>query len=276
MESRFKLCFGRAFCILSFAIGLAPAIAIAQDDEKIPRSNDSVREFSLGAASNYEIRSKGSLLELNRVPVLGWTNPVRKSKHGSVFVWTNDGRPEVIACIYLDTKTGWRHEFKSITTSESVQTSEASKEIWSTVEPGIEWKTIEDVESVSNSESQRLIQLRHIARTFSGSVDSAGVEEDLRLLSTPLYRYNSSDAGVIDGAIFCLAQGTNPEILILIEAVESKSKPWRFALARMTGYACQAKRNGISIWKVDHRAIGGAGSTTYYNRVIGEVPGSPD
>ena len=51
----------------------------------------------------------------------------------------------------------------------------------------------------------------------------------------PVYRYASPDEQVLDGALFLFAKGTNPELLLLLEAREDEDGPaWHFTTARMT------------------------------------------
>ena len=66
--------------------------------------------------------------------------------------------------------------------------------------------------------------MRRLARQFSASVnDDKFGRQQLRLLSKPLYSYGKAGSQVLDGAIFAFAKGTNPEVLVLIEAVPKDS-----------------------------------------------------
>ncbi len=53
-------------------------------------------------AEAYTIRHLGSdrPLTLKPEPILKWSNPVRGSIYGDVFIWTENGRPEAVASIY--------------------------------------------------------------------------------------------------------------------------------------------------------------------------------
>ena len=52
----------------------------------------------------------------------------------------------------------------------------------------------------------------------------------------PIDRYADPAKEQVDGAIFLFAHGTNPEVMVLIEAQGSapKKATWRFAVARLT------------------------------------------
>jgi hypothetical protein len=75
---------------------------------------------------------------------------------------------------------------------------------------------------------------------------------ELRQLASPLVRYADEKDGVMDGAIFAFANGTNPEVLLVIEAHAAKkdSEPrWRYAFAQMTGGAVAVELDGKEVWQ---------------------------
>jgi hypothetical protein len=76
----------------------------------------------------------------------------------------------------------------------------------------------------------------------------------LRLLPRPLYRYelpmnNKSD--VLDGVVFGLVQGTDLEIVLLLEAVDGKTPSWRWAAARMSDLHLSLQLDGKQVWEVE-------------------------
>lgn len=72
---------------------------------------------------------------------------------------------------------------------------------------------------------------------------------ELRLLAQPIYRYEGST----EGAIFSFANGTNPEVLLILEAArpaeQQVSQGWQFALAQITGAEVFAELDGEQIWE---------------------------
>ena len=74
---------------------------------------------------------------------------------------------------------------------------------------------------------------------------------ELRLLPTPLFRYHAAQTGVIDGALFALVStaGTDPEVLLLIEAKEEGGKVrWEFACGRFSDRSLHVKRGDKEVW----------------------------
>src|SRR5688572_14446943 len=53
-----------------------------------------VQRFAFGFADDREVK-----LKLHETPILRYTNPLRGEVHSALFVWTHEGRPEVVASI---------------------------------------------------------------------------------------------------------------------------------------------------------------------------------
>jgi hypothetical protein len=90
----------------------------------------------------------------------------------------------------------------------------------------------------AQSAAQRLSQMRAMARDFSGSTtDHTERRLELRLLPQPLYRYESSDPDVLDGALFAFVTSTDPEALLVVEArtkAPADGPVWDYAICRLT------------------------------------------
>ena len=73
---------------------------------------------------------------------------------------------------------------------------------------------------------------------------------ELRPLAKPLHRYQDADAGIVDGANVSFANGTNPEVLLVLEARKTgqEAAEWQFGLVQTTGAAVFAELDGKEIW----------------------------
>lgn len=250
---------------------LIASYASAQEKNESKEATKSVLDFGRQQASTYTVEiDETRELKLENTAVLSWTNPIRKSKNGTVFVWTDEGRPAAIVCIYMSsTSFRWQHEFQSLT-PRPVRATQGDNIPWDTKEPGLEWIAYDGMKPPAKRASLRLGQMRAIASKFKADLQTG---EHLRLLRQPIYRYETNK---FDGAIFALAQGTNPELLVLVEVEdgEDAAKPWRYALARATGRGIIVKtpdRGELTI----PRARSGSPKSAYFNRSMGEIPGSP-
>jgi hypothetical protein len=119
-------------------------------------------------------------------------------------------------------------------------------------EAGLARAEIPDAGAPAATAGARLVQMRRLAQEFTGdSVDDQGKHQDLRLLPAPLYRYPAAKSGVVDGALFTLVStaGTDPEVLLLIEAREDGGKMrWEFACGRFSDRSLHVQRKEQEVW----------------------------
>ncbi len=204
----------------------------------------------------YRDAARTQKLELKREPIYRWTNPTRVGGQvGEVFVWTYRGRPDAVGSIFSHPHEGNRrvmcHELHSLSTEVLVVDREAA-EHWVPQAPGVDLKPVEGAPAPARSASQRTAQIRALAREFSGrSRSDQGVTWELRLLPQPLYRYESTDLDVLDGAIFALVSsaGTDPEILLVLEARKAPAGPrWVFGAARFSDMDLWLTHKGKEVW----------------------------
>lgn len=212
------------------------------------------------AAGNYDFRADGGNERtlMHPEPILRWSNPVAEEEDAGLFLWTRQGRPEAAAQLFVR-KNLWMHEFQSL--SESPFTVDwDGRPVWSPRQPGVVFRELSGAPSPHSDASRRLRQMRMIAESFTASVEFQFAKEshyELRLLARPVHRYGSTDSKVLDGTLWAFAQGTNPEVLLLVESrsVPKSDAHWFYAFAAMTSYPAEARHDGKSVWKVDRQPI---------------------
>jgi hypothetical protein len=181
-------------------------------------------------------------------PALRWTNPVRETDDGLVLVWLSGGRPEAVACFYrakLDGRLIEAHEFQSLATVPLTATR-GGQTVWAPRGPGVTLNPIPGAPRPASTPSERLRQMRALAREFKASVDLENRGTRLRLLSQPLFRYESET----DGALFAFVLTTDPEVLLIIDGrVGSGGHAWHYALARMSNHSLVAKHRDRIVWQ---------------------------
>ena len=181
-------------------------------------------------------------------PIQRWSNPVIPITDATVFLWTHDGRPMVVAQVAeVADKSLWQ-EFQSLTTAP-LQGRLGGRN-WVPTTPELKWLRAPTTERPAATAELRRIQMRKIAEKYRVSdVFEFKEPNQLRLLPTPLYRYAAPKAGVLDGALFSFALGTDPEVLVLIESQKvDEADVWLVAFARLTGFACQATLDDKEVW----------------------------
>lgn len=220
-----------------------------------------VAKMALAVVEGYEVtRGKDDpvKLVLQKEPILRWSNPAAGSIYGDVYVWTSQGRPEVLASIYR-----WYHPYRSQTAEiHSLSTGEVAisskdRKIWQPAKPGIEFNATRDAPDPAEKPGLRLQQMRGLAKEFSVKLldtredKEKGVARELRMLNQPVFRYNSQHPEVLDGAMFAFVEGTDPEAWLLLEARQKDGKfTWQFAFARMNNDELHGYQKQAEVWKV--------------------------
>ena len=188
-------------------------------------------------------------------PVLRYTDSTRQLSDSTLWIWGAAGRPTAIVAIEYYPKNKidklWLCEVASLSTGQI--SVEYGRDInWTAKTPGLELARLEDAPAPAGQPGTRLTQIKQLQRRFTAH-ELASVEGriELRPLVKPLYRYQDADAGVLDGAIVSFVNGTNPEVLLVLEArkTDKGAAEWQFGLAQMTGEAVLAELDGKEIWK---------------------------
>jgi hypothetical protein len=194
-------------------------------------------------------------LELRKEPVFEWLNPARSDTQGAVFLWLRNGRPAAVGNIFSHPHAKLpgrqiRHELHALD-PEKLLVKRDEYNQWKP-QAGLARSELHDAAAPAGTPGARLLQLRRLAQEFTGySVDRDGKRWELRLLPTPLYRYPAAKAGVVDGALFALmsSAGTDPEVLLLIEANEQGGKlPWEYACGRFSDWELHVQRKGKEVF----------------------------
>lgn len=177
-------------------------------------------------------------LKLRNEPIMRWTNHLSRRFYGDVFVWTHNGRPEAVATI--TNCYGRSHSIETEAHSLSLAGFTATRDgqpMWNPVRAGVKLTPFGNASEVADSPARRLQQMRSLARQFSAVLSPGPQEVQLRLLPQPVYRYASTNAEVIDGALFAFTKGTDPELFLMIEARPTgATSAWQYALARFNGH----------------------------------------
>ncbi len=189
--------------------------------------------------------------------VLRWANPTRITHFEScTYLWTFRGRPAVVACVFSTHRPGeplqFLHAFHSIL-REPIVVEREGRRIWHPATSGIEFTPVPDAPRAEPSAAARLRQMKGLAAQFSATLikwrEDGSDREELRLLPQPIYRYETDDPEVQDGGVFAFVQGTDPEVLLLLEAVRTNGNlVWIYGFVRRTSGVLEARHRGKPVW----------------------------
>jgi hypothetical protein len=191
-------------------------------------------------------------------PVIRWRNVARGQEgEAMMVVWAHNGRPVAMASIFP-----WRgnmsHEFDSLSRGTKVIARDKDRVIWSPETAGVEFKDVPDAPRPARTPAERLRQMKAIAERFkatmTGWLGDNTDREELRLLPRPVYRYDlktakDPDPDLLDGALFAYVQGTDPEVVLVIEAIGTAEKAaWQHAFVRATSGGLEVKLGTEVVW----------------------------
>lgn len=191
-------------------------------------------------------------------PVLRWRNVVRgQVGEAMMVIWAHDGRPVAMASIYP-----WQgkmsHEFDSLSRQNKLIARDNDKVIWSPSTPGVEFKKMPGSPRPAKTAAGRLRQMKAIAERFKATMTGWQADnsdqEELRLLPRTFFRYEVAgakdrDPNLLDGAMFAYVQGTDPEVVLLLEAIGlADTAEWQYAFVRATSGGLEVKLGKDVVW----------------------------
>lgn len=244
-------------CVLA-GWAVAPATLLAE-----PPPTELLKLHGAEAAAYriYRDEAHQDLLELREKPIFNWTNVVgEQTQYGHLFLWLKNGRPEVIGTIFSTriSEPGKRrliHEFHTLSPQRLFPVTPAHSAHQWKPEKGISLIRATEASAVADAAAQRLVQMRNLARTYEAQTrNREGRTWELRLLTTPLWRYEAAGSEVLDGALFAMvsSEGTDPELVLIVEARHpagaDDSWAWHTAAVRFSDKDLVVTRDGKPLW----------------------------
>jgi hypothetical protein len=257
-----------AILIFLFSFAQAASVAAQEKEESTPQT---LRDFIDRSIEEHQVYPSADAEQpAQTLTALRWANNTRGSEDGVTLLYVYGGRPLAAACVY---PWGMRleHDFESISREKFVARYKGQV-VWQPQAPGVVFADIPDAPAPEATRPQRLRQIKSLAERFQATllgwkVDNSDREE-LRLLSRPLYRYDPEQEGdVIDGAVLAFVMGTDPEVLLLIEAVQhAGAVKWQYAFARRTSGELEGRLQGAVVWNAKRFPVQNDPRQTHFTR----------
>ncbi len=239
-----------------FAAFLA-LMPVARSEEDSPKKVESpalktarahMSEFTVQSSA----KGRDGLIEMLPNPLLTYGDAARNNEAGTLWAWGKSGRPVAFLELYrnIGNDQPWVHAL-TLTSPELIQLTGANNPRWTPKKSQFVLKEIPDSPEVSAQPAIRLRQMKEISRRFEAHQfwDPDNSRFEMRLLVQPVHRYHDEAVKVIDGAVFVLAHGTNPEVLVQIEADAAQQPPrWKYSLARLGSAEMHVLLDGKEVW----------------------------
>jgi hypothetical protein len=249
----------RALISLIVSLGLAIAGFGPQDSDKHADRLRAMREFATGVT--IETASPGARDRLERLaePVYRFDDPARRTADGTVWIWCRSGRPSAVVTVTKHAPpTGGLHWLTELTSLAPGPISATIEGIgtWEPSSAGIVMQKFPKAPLPAEDATKRLRQMKELVRQFKAHEttkprDHPAVERyELRVLPQPVHRYADPQSGLIDGGMFIIAYGRNPEVVLLVEARrEGSSDPeWHCGFAPISLAQLHVDLDSKEIW----------------------------
>lgn len=182
----------------------------------------------------------GVAIERVEHPILRYGAPLWGGHHGTMWIWGKRGRPVAVLEMSQLMEHGVWYQSLHATTAAPIQMTMATGETWTPKSSNVKFLPLPGAPSPADTPSARLRQMKAIVQkcaahqlwTWEGG---DGGRHELRMLTTPVHRYEDRDQQLIDGALFLIVQGTNPEATLFLEAIKSTNADqliWQFGIGR--------------------------------------------
>jgi len=250
-----------------------------------PSPPEQDRKASLAAltkiATSYQVKldAKRSA-KLHEEPVFRWNNSVSDIQDAALYIWLLDGRPVAAGSFLWQARAGRYHEFQSLAL-EPLRAERNAEVAWEPAQAGITFIAVPDAPHPADTSNKRLVQMQSLAERFRLEATKGppfygeNSVYQFRLIRKPLLRYGDSKRVELEGAIFAFVQGTDPEVLLILEnRAHGKETGWEFALAQMTGWPVKGWYDELEVWSIERRHPAADPTKPYF--VAGPFPDTRD
>jgi len=257
----------RAVCLIALHFSLA-SFARADDpvqaDAPEVEASKALREARLGKmrewAEGFEVQraSAGTRekVTLWKTPVFRYDDQPRGFVDATLWRWGSQGRPVALLKVE-DTLSGgipyWQFCVASLADGPINISFPNGRRLAADV-AGTALRPLENAGAPSETSAGRLRQMKQLAARFMGTIHvdgKASLKQEMRRLASPIHRYSDEAAALIYGAIFGLTtNGTNPDMLVLIELREDREKNpvWEYGIVKMTAAEVHIRLDGAQVY----------------------------
>lgn len=251
----------RSLASLLIAIGLL-AGALARGEGPAPdvqkqsaKEAKTLKEFIDQAVDWYELFPDAESQEpAKAVRALRWANNARGSEDGITVLYIHDGLPLATSCVY-PWQRNLEHCFGSLSRDKIIARRDGSV-VWNPQAPSTKFADIPGAPVPDATRAGRLRQMKTLSERFEATMlgwkPDKTDREELRRLTKPLYRYEPKSGKIVDGMVVAFVMGTDPEVLLQIEALKSGDKvTWQYAFTRRTSGALEGRLDKAAVWTAE-------------------------
>ena len=204
-------------------------------------------------------------------PIFRYDDKARGIQDSTIWAWGPRGRPSAVLKLEVNparpTDRHWLYGIVSLS-PKPIKVEGNDGWQWSASGPGLVLHDLAGAPPPAATESLRLSQMKRLSRRFEAYEYSGPHGRlQLRILAHPIHRYADPSVALVDGAIFGFAYGTNPDLLLVIEATRQRdaAPKWQYAVARLGAGKLFLNIDRKEVWSETGTGIP-ASKETYMNR----------
>ncbi len=257
---------------LILCLGVATLGSGRQDSDDRAERLRAMQAIATGVT--IETASPGPHQRLERLaqPVYRFNDPARRTLDGTVWVWCDSGRPGAVVTLTKHRSPAedlhWLTELTSLAPGPISAAIEGIG-TWQPAGAGVVMEKLPKAPVPAQDEKQRLRQMKDLVRLIKAHENSRPRENravkryELRVLPQPVHRYADANSGLIDGGMFIVAYGLNPELVMLVEARRdgSSGPAWHCGFARISVMDLHVDFESREIWSHRGGPTKGPGDT---------------
>jgi hypothetical protein len=186
--------------------------------------------------------------EFSEKPLLRYSDTTRDIVDATVWGLGRKGRPRAILVLEVYGGTYVQYELTAI--ADPPRLVRSARFQWTPRAPQFTWLKVPAKDPPHATQSVRLRQIKQAAQQFTASETWRGQTYQLRMMPQPILQYEDQEQGVLEGAVFVWAHGTNVEILMMLEARqgEGDAMHWVAGFSRLAAASLDVDYNSQDFW----------------------------
>jgi hypothetical protein len=234
----------RLLISILLSLGLAAVGDGPQDTDRQAARLGAMRVIADRVTVENGSQGAGQKMERLAEPIYRFDDPARQYSDGTVWAWGRSGRPVALLTLSRDRSPDeglrWIAEMTSLAPGP-ISATVAGIGSWQPSVKGVITQKFPKAPLPADDATKRLRQMKDLVRQikafeyFKPPNQRARERYELRVLPQQVHRYANANSGLIDGGMFIISYGLNPELILLVEArVEGSSGPaWYYSFARI-------------------------------------------
>ncbi|GEM_PF-1420928 len=240
--------------------------AAKRDDEEESSARIHIKKMAEQCVFEFAEKPEGESapFKMREEPLLRYGDPARDIGASELWTWMDEDVPAMFQKIEVNVHQGsndkWTWCFSN-GSSQKVKCGWPSVRTQTVTVDPVALQPVPGNPEVKTNPTALALSARQISRKFT----SRGGENELRLMPRPLMEFKSEKKGISYGAVYGMASGTNPSVLLVLQAEKTDSgERWVFRGVHMTADKVFLLFDGNSVWEEPEQSPSKVSTWGYY------------